>query len=59
MGKYSYVSAFCLTALGVLSCSLFCAFGETDCTGCVMIICLGIAEFVRVHALRKNRRANR
>ena len=56
---YSYANAFCLITLGIASCALFCAFGENDCTGCVMILILGIAEFIRVRGLRKNRRANR
>lgn len=55
MRKYSYASAFCLTALGIASCALFCAFGETDCTGGAMILVFGIAEFVRVHDLRERR----
>lgn len=53
--KYSYVNAICIIILGILSCALFCAFGETDCTGCVMLLVLGLAEFIRVHGLRKRR----
>lgn len=57
MGKYSYVNAILLTALGIASIAIFRAVGEVDCTGCALPLVLGIADFIRVHGLRKAKKA--